>query len=53
MVVVSFGVQEGAEKWLEETGCQLPLYLDEDRNLYRKFGLHRSLAKERIIICFK
>lgn len=45
VVVVSFGLQTGAENWLQETGCQLPMFLDPDRKLYRAFGLHRSLAK--------
>eukprot|EP00095_Tigriopus_kingsejongensis_P006984 maker-scaffold641_size121017-snap-gene-0.19 protein:Tk06984 transcript:maker-scaffold641_size121017-snap-gene-0.19-mRNA-1 annotation:"selenoprotein l" len=45
VVVVSFGVQTGADNWLKETGCNLPMFLDPDRKLYRAFGLHRSLAK--------
>lgn len=44
-MVVSFGVVEGADKWLEDTGCKFPMFLDPERKLYRNFGLHRSLAK--------
>lgn len=45
VVVVSFGVKEGAQKWKEDTKCPFPMYLDTDRNLYRAFGLNRSLSK--------
>ena len=44
-MIVSFGVQEGAENWLKETNCQFPMFLDHDRSLYQAFGLHRSLSK--------
>ena len=49
VAVVSFGVVEGADKWLADTGCKYPMFLDPERKLYRKFGLHRSLAKEKTI----
>jgi len=45
VVVVSFGNQTGAEQWLKDTGCNLPLYLDEERLLYCKLGLGRSVGK--------
>lgn len=45
IVVVSFGDLPGSRRWLAETGCTLPFFLDTERRLYRHFGLHRSLAK--------
>lgn len=33
VVVVSFGCQEGAAHWLQETGCQYDLLLDPDRKV--------------------
>lgn len=32
-VVVSFGCQEGASHWLQETGCQYDMLLDPDRKV--------------------
>ena len=52
IVVVSFGVEAGAVNWLKQTGCQLDLYLDPDRKLYRKFGLHRSVQKVSFWVIF-
>jgi hypothetical protein len=43
--VITFGVMEGAKLWLETTGCQLPIYADQDRKLYKALGLKRSVAK--------
>ena len=45
VAVITFGVMEGAKLWLESTGCQLPMYADEGRNLYKALGLKRSVAK--------
>ena len=33
VVVVSFGCQEGASHWLQETGCQYDMLLDPDRKV--------------------
>jgi len=33
VVVVSFGHQEGATRWLEDTGCPFPMLLDGDRQV--------------------
>lgn len=33
VVVVSFGCQEGALHWLQETGCQYNTLLDPDRKV--------------------
>lgn len=43
--MLAFGSLQGAEAWLEDTGCGLEMFLDPDRRLYRTLGLHRSLAK--------
>jgi len=45
VVVVSFGSPQGAACWLNETGCKLEMFLDQERSLYRAFGLARSLSK--------
>jgi len=45
VVVVSFGSPQGAACWLNETGCKLKMFLDQERSLYRAFGLARSLSK--------
>ncbi|XP_038585109.1 uncharacterized protein LOC119910525 [Micropterus salmoides] len=45
VVVVSFGCQEGASHWLQETGCQYDMLLDRDRKIYAEFGLGASLKK--------
>ncbi|XP_036927479.1 uncharacterized protein LOC119004563 [Acanthopagrus latus] len=44
-VVVSFGCQEGALHWLQETGCQYDMLLDPERKTYAAFGLGASLKK--------
>ena len=43
VIVVSFGVKEGAENWLKETQTSFKMILDEDRVLYRHFGMKRSI----------
>ncbi|KAM9341598.1 selenoprotein L [Symphorus nematophorus] len=45
VVVVSFGCQEGAAHWLQETGCPFDMLLDSDRKMYVAFGLGASLKK--------
>uniref|UniRef100_A0A671WFD9 Selenoprotein L n=1 Tax=Sparus aurata TaxID=8175 RepID=A0A671WFD9_SPAAU len=45
VVVVSFGCQEGALHWLQETGCQYDMLLDPERKVYAAFGLGASLKK--------
>ncbi|ELT96704.1 hypothetical protein CAPTEDRAFT_186353 [Capitella teleta] len=45
VVVVSFGVMEGAEKWLQEVNCPFEILLDPERKLYLSIGLGRSLSK--------
>lgn len=45
VIVISFGSQKGGKGWLEATGCNLDLYLDQPRQLYQTVGLHRSVVK--------
>ncbi|KAE8290233.1 hypothetical protein D5F01_LYC11953 [Larimichthys crocea] len=45
VVVVSFGCQEGASHWLQDTDCQYDMLLDPDRKIYAAFGLGASLKK--------
>ncbi|XP_059209191.1 prostamide/prostaglandin F synthase-like isoform X2 [Centropristis striata] len=45
VVVVSFGCQEGASHWLQETGCQYDMLLDPERKVYAAFGLGAYLKK--------
>ncbi|XP_070776856.1 prostamide/prostaglandin F synthase-like [Enoplosus armatus] len=45
VVVISFGCQEGASHWLQETGCHYDMLLDPDRKIYAAFGLGASLKK--------
>ncbi|XP_056152406.1 uncharacterized protein LOC130126800 [Lampris incognitus] len=45
VVVVSFGCQEGAQHWLQETGCRYDMLLDPHRKLYSTLGLGSSLKK--------
>jgi len=44
-VVVSFGLKDGAQRWLEDTKCPFPMVLDTDRQIYHAFGLKRSVLK--------
>lgn len=43
--MVSFGSRQGAEGWLNSTGCKLDIFLDEERVLYNCLGLQRSVEK--------
>ncbi|KAM3603361.1 uncharacterized protein V6R79_020740 [Siganus canaliculatus] len=45
VLVVTFGGQEGANIWLEQTGCTFDMVLDKPRKTYRSFGLGSSYAK--------
>ncbi|XP_035692664.1 uncharacterized protein LOC118427115 isoform X2 [Branchiostoma floridae] len=44
-MVVSFGSQAGAQRWLQDTSCPYDMLLDQDRKLYGAFGLGRSVSK--------
>lgn len=39
VVIISFGSKDGANRWLQTSGCSLPMFLDEKRNLYKLFNL--------------
>uniref|UniRef100_A0AAY4CDP3 Uncharacterized protein n=1 Tax=Denticeps clupeoides TaxID=299321 RepID=A0AAY4CDP3_9TELE len=45
VLVVSFGCQEGAQFWLQQTGCKFEMLLDPLREIYKAFGLGCSYAK--------
>jgi len=45
VIVVSFGSVQGAAGWLQSTGCELEMYLDQERVLYNSLGLQRSVSK--------
>lgn len=45
VVLISFGLEEGARKWLEDTKATFPMLLDIERNVYASFGLPRSVFK--------
>lgn len=51
VLVVSFAGMEGAQVWLEQTGCTLNMVLDPQRKVYRKFGLGSSYAKVMKFSC--
>ena len=43
--IVSFGVERWARAWLRETEVPFPLLLDQDRRVYRAYGLERSARR--------
>lgn len=43
--IVSFGGVEGAQLWLEQTGCSFQMLLDPQRKIYRSFGLGSSYSR--------
>lgn len=45
VMLVTFGLLDGARQWLKETNSSLPFYQDPSRNLYTTFGLSRSVKK--------
>lgn len=45
VLIVSFGSQEGALQWLDITGCQFDMVTDEERKIYKAFGLKVSIHK--------
>lgn len=44
-MVVSFGLQDGAELWLQDTKVPFTMLLDSARKVYHAFGLYRSVQK--------
>lgn len=45
IIVMTFGVREGALKWLEDTKCPYPMLLDTERKVYDLMGLGKSVLK--------
>jgi len=45
VVIIAFGVEEGARRWKQDTGCPFPIYFDRSRGLYQYFGMRRSLRQ--------
>lgn len=45
VLIISFSVLEGAQVWLEQTGCKFPMLLDQQRKIYKGFGLDSSFSK--------
>lgn len=44
VLVVSFGNLEGSRLWLEVTGCIFSIVLDQQRTIYKNFGLGSSYS---------
>uniref|UniRef100_A0A8C7JZE8 Uncharacterized protein n=2 Tax=Oncorhynchus TaxID=8016 RepID=A0A8C7JZE8_ONCKI len=44
VLVVSFGCREGAQIWLDQTGCKYDMLLDPERKIYKAFGLGSSYS---------
>lgn len=42
---MSFGLERQARVWLHETRIPFPLLLDQDRRVYRAYGLTRSALR--------
>ncbi|GFR76811.1 selenoprotein L [Elysia marginata] len=51
VLLVSFGEEYGAKRWLEETGSSFDMVLDPQRKIYQAFGLNRSVSKVWSIEC--
>lgn len=51
ILIVSFGEERGAENWLKETQCPFDMVLDSERNIYKAFGLERSVSRVWSIAC--
>jgi alkyl hydroperoxide reductase subunit AhpC len=45
VLIISFGVEQWARAWLRETEVPFPLLLDQDRRVYRAYGLERSVLR--------
>ncbi len=44
-LLVSFGQEWLARRWMQETNAPFPLLMDPERSVYRAYGLERSFAK--------
>lgn len=45
VMVITFGLREGALRWLDDMKCTFPFLIDQHRKLYHFFGLKRSTLK--------
>lgn len=45
VIVITFGLREGALCWLEDVKSPFPFLMDHHRKLYHFFGLKRSVLK--------
>lgn len=45
VLIVSFSAPPFARAWLEETKAPFPLLLDENREVYQRYGLERSFLR--------
>ena len=45
VLLLSFGREWQARRWMQETKAPFPLLLDPERSVYRAYGLERSFAK--------
>lgn len=45
VIVITFGLREGALRWIDDMKTSFPLLMDQHRKLYHFFGLKRSVVK--------
>ena len=45
VLLLTFGRESQARRWIQETKAPFPLLLDPDRNVYRAYGLNRSFVR--------
>ena len=45
MLLLSFGLESQALRWMQETDSPFSLLLDRERNVYHAYGLERSALK--------
>ena len=43
VVVLSFSEAHLVERWIEQTQCPFPVFIDSERAIYARLGLKRSL----------
>lgn len=46
VIVVTFGGEEGAKKWMSDTGCTYPLVIDSNRDIYKLLGLGNTSVEK-------
>ncbi len=45
VLIISFSAPPFARQWLVETKAPFPLFLDENREIYQRYGLERSFLR--------